>query len=104
MNSGGRILHDNYHAFPRFRLIDIARTHADIMDVAFSGFHDDLCGEGCDGDAITKEYDFGGGGAREDVYKYKYLFDTDGNSFSGRYLGLIRSGGLVFKVRCCAQL
>ncbi|KAJ7480350.1 hypothetical protein B0H11DRAFT_2421163 [Mycena galericulata] len=26
-----------------------------------------------------------------------YLLDVDGNTFSGRYLGLLRSGGLVFK-------
>ncbi|KAJ7358539.1 hypothetical protein DFH08DRAFT_802355 [Mycena albidolilacea] len=30
-------------------------------------------------------------------YKYKYLLDLDGNSFSGRYFGLLRSGSLVFK-------
>ncbi|KAJ7194673.1 glycosyl transferase family 90-domain-containing protein [Mycena pura] len=98
MNSGGRMYDDNYHAFPRFRLIDIGRKHRKIMDVRLSGFHDDLCGERCNGEAIEKEYDVAHiSSPREDVYKYKYVFDVDGNSFSGRYLGLLRSGTLVFK-------
>jgi len=98
MNSGGRMYDDNYHAFPRFRLIDIGRKHRNIMDVKLSGFHDDLCGEHCNGKAIVKEYDIAHvSSPREDVYKYKYVFDVDGNSFSGRYLGLLRSGTLVFK-------
>ncbi|KAJ7508469.1 glycosyl transferase family 90-domain-containing protein [Mycena galericulata] len=98
MTSGGWIYDDNYHAFPRFRLIDIAREHKDIMNVALSAFHDSLCAEHCDGNAIKAEYDITGASSpREEVYKFKYLFDVDGNSFSGRYLGLLRSGSLVFK-------
>ncbi|KAF7302801.1 CAP10 domain-containing protein [Mycena kentingensis (nom. inval.)] len=98
MNSGGRMFGDNYHSFPRFRLIDIARKHHDIMDVALSAFHDDLCGDQCDADAIKKEYGIvQASSPREDVYRYKYVFDVDGNSFSGRYFGLLKSGSLVFK-------
>ncbi|KAJ7887191.1 hypothetical protein B0H13DRAFT_2342472 [Mycena leptocephala] len=33
----------------------------------------------------------------EEVYKYKYALDLDGNSFSQRYFSLLRSGSLVFK-------
>jgi hypothetical protein len=99
MSSGGWVYDDNYHAFPRFRVIDIGRNHTDIMDVALSNFHDTLCGEHCDADKVKAEYDINGASApREQVYMYKYLFDVDGNSFSGRYLGLLRSGSLVFKV------
>ncbi|KAJ7158012.1 glycosyl transferase family 90-domain-containing protein [Mycena crocata] len=98
MTSGGWVYDDNYHAFPRFRVVDIGRSHQDIMDVAFSAFHESLCGERCDGDKIKAEYNITGGSfPREDVYRYKFAFDTDGNSFSGRYLGLLRSGSLVFK-------
>ncbi|KAF7330127.1 CAP10 domain-containing protein [Mycena sanguinolenta] len=98
MTSGGWVYGENYHAFPRFRLIDIGRKHPDIMDVALSAFHDSLCGENCDGEKIKAEYDIAQQSApREDVYKFKYLVDVDGNSFSGRYLGLLRSGSLVFK-------
>ncbi|KAJ7194674.1 glycosyl transferase family 90-domain-containing protein [Mycena pura] len=97
-NSGGRMYGDNYHAFPRFRLIDIGRKHPNLTDVMLSDFHYDLCGEECDAEAIKKEYDIAHASfPREDVYKYKYVFDVDGNSFSGRYLGLLRSGTLVFK-------
>ncbi|KAJ7146399.1 glycosyl transferase family 90-domain-containing protein [Mycena epipterygia] len=104
MTSGGWIYDDNYHAFPRFRLVDIGRKHTNLMDVAFSNFHDSLCGEHCDGDAVKAEYGITGASAlREEVYKYKYLFDVDGNSFSGRYLGLLRSGSLVFKSTVFAE-
>ncbi|KAJ6568921.1 glycosyl transferase family 90-domain-containing protein [Mycena capillaripes] len=98
MTSGGWVYDDNYHAFPRFRLIDIGRKNKKLMDVRLSGFHDDLCGDNCNGNKIKAEYDIATGSSpREEVYKFKYLFDVDGNSFSGRYLGLLRSGSLVFK-------
>ncbi|KAJ7442363.1 hypothetical protein B0H11DRAFT_2251534 [Mycena galericulata] len=52
----------------------------------------------CDRDAIVAEYDIGGPVApKEEIYQFKYLLDVDGNTFSGRYLGLLRSGSLVFK-------
>nr|GAT52541.1 predicted protein [Mycena chlorophos] len=98
MNSGGRMYGDNYHAFPRFRLIDIARDRAELFDVKLSGFHGDLCYDECNAEAIKAEYNIADESSpREDVYRYKYVFDVDGNSFSGRYLGLLRSGTLVFK-------
>ncbi|KAJ6601146.1 glycosyl transferase family 90-domain-containing protein [Mycena vulgaris] len=104
MSSGGWVYGDNYHAFPRFRVVDIGRNHTDLMDVALSRFHDSLCGEHCDSDVVKAEYDITGASApREEVYKYKYLFDVDGNSFSGRYLGLLRSGSLVFKTTVFAE-
>ncbi|KAJ7157283.1 glycosyl transferase family 90-domain-containing protein [Mycena filopes] len=104
MTSGGHVFGQNYHAFPRFRLIDIGRKHENLMNVLLSGFHDGLCGENCDADAIKKEYKIAHSSSpREEVYKYKYLFDVDGNSFSGRYLGLLRSGSLVFKSTVFAE-
>ncbi|KAF8204224.1 glycosyl transferase family 90-domain-containing protein [Mycena galopus ATCC 62051] len=99
MTSGGWVWGENYHAFPRFRLIDIGRKHRDLMDVRLSGFHESLCGENCNSTKIKAEYEIAPvSSPREEVYKFKYLFDVDGNSFSGRYLGLLRSGSLVFKV------
>ncbi|KAJ6535750.1 glycosyl transferase family 90-domain-containing protein, partial [Mycena capillaripes] len=98
MTSGGWVYGDNYYAFPRFRLIDIGRKNKKLMDVRLSGFHDGLCGENCNENKIKAEYDIATvSSPREEVYKFKYLFDVDGNSFSGRYLGLLRSGSLVFK-------
>lgn len=100
MTSGGWVYGENYHAFPRFRLIDIGRKNKKIMDVRLSGFHDGLCGENCNANKVKAEYEIATTSSpREEVYKFKYLFDVDGNSFSGRYLGLLRSGSLVFKVQ-----
>ncbi|KAJ7583091.1 glycosyl transferase family 90-domain-containing protein [Mycena floridula] len=96
--SGGIIHGDNYRKFPRFHMIDIGRNHSDIIDVALTVFQGSLCSDDCNGEAIKKEYGITGEGApREDAYQYKYLADVDGNSFSGRYFGLLRSGSLVFK-------
>ncbi|KAJ7277524.1 hypothetical protein C8J57DRAFT_1504357 [Mycena rebaudengoi] len=58
---------------------------------------------GCDADAIRAEYDIVSGTTdappppREAAYGYKYVFDVDGNGFSGWYLAKMSSGGLVFK-------
>ncbi|KAF7307673.1 CAP10 domain-containing protein [Mycena kentingensis (nom. inval.)] len=106
MTSGGWIWDDNYRAFPRFRLIDIGKTMRGqtLLDVAISGFHGDLCSERCDGKKIEKEYGVTHKSApREEGYKYKYVVDLDGNSFSGRYLGLLKSGSLVFKSTVFAE-
>ncbi|KAJ7779072.1 glycosyl transferase family 90-domain-containing protein [Mycena metata] len=96
--SGGQIHDSNYHAFPRFRAVDLARAHPDLMEIGFSGFHKILCGADCDAAKIKAEYNITRvREPREHVYKYKYVLDLDGNSFSGRYLGLLSSGSLVFK-------
>lgn len=79
--------------------MDISRNNSDLVDAKITVFLGENC-YGCDADAIKKEYDISGNGEpREDGYAYKYVFDVDGNTFSGRYFGLLRSGSLVFKVR-----
>jgi hypothetical protein len=99
MSNGGHILGQNYHKFPRFRLVDIARNHTDLIDAKMTRFAETHCTEDCDRNHIIAEYDINGPQSpKEDVYKYKYLLDVDGNTFSGRYLGLLKSGSLVFKV------
>ncbi|KAJ7816773.1 hypothetical protein B0H14DRAFT_3148512 [Mycena olivaceomarginata] len=40
---------------------------------------------------------------REEAYGLKYLLGVDGNSLSGRYLGLLTSRGLVFKSTTFAE-
>ncbi|KAF7297401.1 CAP10 domain-containing protein [Mycena indigotica] len=98
VSNGGHIYGDNYRNFPRFRLMDIARDHPELFDVRISSFADNHCTEDCDADRIIEEYNITGeGSAREDLYGSKYALDVDGNSFSGRFLGLLRSGSLVFK-------
>ncbi|KAF7323672.1 CAP10 domain-containing protein [Mycena kentingensis (nom. inval.)] len=97
-SNGGHIRNQNHKSFPRFRLMDLAKAHRDILDVRITEWHQWHCTDNCDAEQIKSEYHITGEKEpREDAYKYKYLLDVDGNSFSGRYLGLLRSGGLVFK-------
>ncbi|KAJ7683873.1 glycosyl transferase family 90-domain-containing protein [Mycena rosella] len=98
-STGGWISGTNYRSFPRFKVLDIARAHPEIMNVAASGFHERFCQlDGCDAAAIKAEYNITSQESpREEGYKYKYVLDLDGNAFSGRYLGLLKSGSLVFK-------
>ncbi|KAF8184983.1 glycosyl transferase family 90-domain-containing protein [Mycena galopus ATCC 62051] len=98
MSNGGHIRGQNYRDFPRFRLIKLARNHSDLIDARMTTFAETHCTENCDREGIIKEYGIEGPSAsREEVYRFKYLLDIDGNTFSGRYLGLLRSGSLVFK-------
>ncbi|KAJ7174649.1 glycosyl transferase family 90-domain-containing protein [Mycena filopes] len=106
-STGGWISGGNYHGFPRYRVLDIAReanaasgANAPLMDVGISAFYEWFCQlDGCNATAIETEYNItGAASAREDAYKYKYLLDLDGNAFSGRFLGLVGAGGgVVFK-------
>ncbi|KAJ7757200.1 glycosyl transferase family 90-domain-containing protein [Mycena maculata] len=99
-SNGGHIRGANYRAFPRFRLMDIARRpqHADLFDVRITSWHESHCTDECDAAPIVAAYNITGEVVpREEAYRFKYLLDVDGNTFSGRYLGLLRSGGLVFK-------
>ncbi|KAF7363135.1 CAP10 domain-containing protein [Mycena venus] len=98
MSNGGMIIGNNYHHYARFKLVDLGRQHPDLMDVAITKFAETLCDKGCDRDAVIAEYNITKvGEPREDIYKYKYAIDVDGTTFSGRFLGLLRSGSLVFK-------
>ncbi|KAJ7585673.1 glycosyl transferase family 90-domain-containing protein [Mycena floridula] len=98
--TGGRIHGSSYHNFSRFHISDIAKEHPDILNVQVTKMQTEHCeatGD-CDVDAINKEYGISGqNDPREDGYKYKFVMDLDGNTFSGRYLGLLRSGSLIFK-------
>ncbi|KAF7308339.1 CAP10 domain-containing protein [Mycena chlorophos] len=95
--AGGMVHGENYRSFPRFRLIDIMRANPGMMDFALMGWNT-WCDGDCDMGAIEREYDFATATApREEVYQYKYAMDVDGHGWSGRFLGLLRSGSLVFK-------
>ncbi|KAJ7871107.1 lipopolysaccharide-modifying protein [Mycena leptocephala] len=83
-SAGGQILGSNYHNFTRFRLVDLAQAHTDLVDAKIMRFADPLC--------LPEQ-----SAPQEDSYKYKYLLNVDGMTFSGRFLGLLRSGSLVFK-------
>ncbi|KAJ7238728.1 glycosyl transferase family 90-domain-containing protein [Mycena rebaudengoi] len=99
--TGGQILNTTaYRNFTRFKLVDIARQHPDLIDAQITKFADALClaEDGCDRGRIMEEYGITGAHTpQENAYKYKYLLDVDGMTFSGRFGGLLRVGGLVFK-------
>ncbi|KAJ7613450.1 glycosyl transferase family 90-domain-containing protein [Roridomyces roridus] len=98
-SNGGHIVGQNYHNFPRFRLVTIGNAHPDIMDTHISGFWGSHCTYECEARPIEEEYDIGDQWhmPREAVHRFRYVLDVDGNTFSGRYLGLLKSGSLVFK-------
>ncbi|KAJ7023140.1 hypothetical protein C8F04DRAFT_1135125, partial [Mycena alexandri] len=98
MSNGGMIIGQNYHQFARFKLVDIGREYPDLMDVSITRFAETLCEEGCDRDAVRVEYNITDSSEpREELYRFKYAMDRRWYDLSGRFLGLMRSGSLVFK-------
>ncbi|KAJ7161122.1 glycosyl transferase family 90-domain-containing protein [Mycena filopes] len=98
--TGGQIIGSNYHNFTRFKLADLSRAHPDLIDAQITKFADLLCfnEDGCDKGKITSEYGiYGQNAPQEKAYGFKYLVDVDGMTFSGRFLGILRAGSLVFK-------
>ncbi|KAJ7696055.1 glycosyl transferase family 90-domain-containing protein [Mycena rosella] len=97
-SNGGHIIGENYRFFPRFRLIDLARKHPGLINAKMNRFAGGHCTDACDRERIIAEYNITGPRApRVEVAKFKYLLDVDGNTFSGRFLTLLKSGSLVFK-------
>ncbi|KAJ6574546.1 glycosyl transferase family 90-domain-containing protein [Mycena capillaripes] len=101
-SNGGHIRGTNYRSFPRFRLMDFAalpeNREKGLFDVKITHWHNWYCTDDCDAEPIKSAYNIIRNKAPpEEAYQYKYLLDVDGNTFSGKYLGLMRSGGLVFK-------
>jgi hypothetical protein len=93
------IVGDNYHRFVRFRLIHIGQQRPDLLDFHLSIFTPSYCQDGCDRETVMAEYNIiDAGEPRQDLYPFKYALDIDDASFSGRFLRLMRSGSLVFKV------
>ncbi|KAJ6611337.1 glycosyl transferase family 90-domain-containing protein [Mycena sp. CBHHK59/15] len=97
--TGGQIIPPNHHNFTRFRLVSLSHTHPDLLDARLTRFADLLClkEDGCDRESIVREYNIGGSAPQENLYRYKYVVDVDGMTYSGRFLGLLGSGSLVFK-------
>ncbi|KAJ7229476.1 hypothetical protein C8J57DRAFT_1583151, partial [Mycena rebaudengoi] len=72
----------------------------DLIQVHITRFAETLCEVElrCDRERVMAEYNItGSADARENLYKYKYVVGVDGTTFSGWFLGLLRSGSLVFK-------
>ncbi|KAJ7784818.1 hypothetical protein B0H14DRAFT_3506969 [Mycena olivaceomarginata] len=99
-SNGGHIVGENYRSFPRFRLVELGREHPELMNVKMARL-EGHCGKDCDRDRVIAEYNITGlifSFQKETLeYKYKYVLDIDGNTFSGRFLNLLKPGSLVFK-------
>lgn len=93
--TGGTYMGDNWKSFPRFRFIEMAKKHPDIMDGGFTAMKN--CDAECPEEEVRKTYGIGGALPKENEFNHKYLLDIDGNTFSGRYLGMLRGNSLVFK-------
>ncbi|KAJ7798393.1 hypothetical protein B0H14DRAFT_3156916 [Mycena olivaceomarginata] len=62
-STGGQVFGSNYRDFPRFKLVELARQHSDLVNAAITSFSDELCGSECDREAIIEEYNITGQGA-----------------------------------------
>jgi len=83
----------------------IALASGDTMDAAFTHL---LCFPGLPDNAPTCPYtdpfySVAPSQAMSEQYHYKYLPDIDGNSFSGRYRGFLRSNSLPIKATIYAE-
>lgn len=94
--TGGSYWHGSYHNFPRFRFLKMVKQHPDLLDGAFTGMRN--CGAECPEAEIRKEYGIlSNVASKEEEFNYRFLFDVDGNTFSGRFLRQLRGDSLVFK-------
>lgn len=99
-STGGTSTPNTYHQFARFRVADISRNHSSLIDAKLTHLIHYI-GIKPNSEEVKAEYGIGAdeiSASREEVYGYKYVLDVDGNSFSGRFFGLLTSGSLVFKV------
>ncbi|KAJ6504032.1 hypothetical protein DFH09DRAFT_1440296 [Mycena vulgaris] len=101
--NGGNVRGTNYRSFPRFRLLVRitglipGQCTGALPESSFAQCHNVVRGQmKRAADAMV--------GMREEIYGFKYLLDVDGNTFSGPYLNLLRSGGLVFKSTAFTEL
>ncbi|TPX49976.1 hypothetical protein SeMB42_g00552 [Synchytrium endobioticum] len=91
--SGGHAVDGNWRQMHRQRFMLLARNRSDT-DVGFT--HIIQCDQ-ADCESQQKEFSTVPSEPWEEHIKHKWLFDTDGNSFSGRFTRLLRSKSLVFK-------
>ncbi|KAK0215637.1 glycosyltransferase family 90 protein [Armillaria fumosa] len=72
-----------------------ARYGPAMLDMAFSGgpvqCEPDVCEE------LKKRYEFTSWRSQKEQGRYKYIFDVDGNAWSGRFKWLLSTHALIFK-------
>nr|KAJ3417725.1 F-actin-capping protein subunit beta [Polyrhizophydium stewartii] len=94
-STGGHAYKDNWHRMHRQRMANIAKKRPELFDIAITAFIQ--CDkEECD--AMHNEFGDSPRVPADASEQYKYVIDIDGNTFSGRYLRLLMSGSLVFKM------
>ncbi|KAI9206142.1 glycosyl transferase family 90-domain-containing protein [Polychytrium aggregatum] len=91
--TGGTPVDEKYVNYHRHRMVKLAQNNSH-MDMGFIGAIQ--CGAYCE-DVKTK-YRFADRSPFDDNFKYKYLIDIDGNTFSQRYSPFMQSNSLVFKM------
>ena len=92
--TGGRSRSGNYERFHRERAIELTQNSSNLFDIAFT---DTVQCEDNDCDSLRRKYRFSSRASFEKNFRYKYLLDMDGNTFSGRFFIFLFSGSLVFK-------
>jgi hypothetical protein len=76
--TGGSYHGDSWKSFPRFRFVEMAQKHKDIMDGGFTSMKN--CGTECPEAEVRKLYGIGESKSKENEYNYKYLLDIVGLS------------------------
>jgi hypothetical protein len=74
---------------------------ATLIDVSFVGAPIRCISPDCE--AQIREFNWGDPVDFQDHWKYKYLFDSDGAGFSGRFLPFLQSHSLVFRAAAFRQ-
>ncbi|KAK0449629.1 glycosyl transferase family 90-domain-containing protein [Desarmillaria tabescens] len=72
-----------------------ARYGPAMLDMAFSDDPVHCDPEVCE--ALAKSYEFAKQQSQKEQARYKYIFDVDGNAWSGRFKWLLSSHALIFK-------
>ena len=97
--TGGWYTLDNWKDFSRSTLVRISKARPDILDASFvrcaqcdPGVWDTMQKEGLCESTETYPTD-------DILQRYKYLVDIDGNACSFRFIGMLRTGSVIFKVQ-----
>ncbi|KAI9206140.1 glycosyl transferase family 90-domain-containing protein [Polychytrium aggregatum] len=91
--TGGSPVNLGYAFYHRHRLVKLA-TNDSHMDIAFTDLVQ--CGYFCE--HMRLNYPLAPSVPFSNNFKYKYLIDIDGNTFSQRYMPFLQSNSLVFKM------
>ncbi|EMD00774.1 glycosyltransferase family 90 protein [Baudoinia panamericana UAMH 10762] len=87
---------DSTDASPDWKAKEVPRQdYKQLMDVYFS--HVGQCDPG-DCDAQREYFHIAKPVDQQDVWKYRFLLDMDGNAFSGRFYAFLKSRSLTFKM------